>query len=167
MSVRGYPAEVRAAAVADYQSGMTLDQVAKKNGVSPTSVAGWLDAAGIKRRPASAPLHRSCTVDGCNEPHRARGYCGLHYNRIVRGAKPRGNWVPFDTEARIEDCRWMASTGEGLAGAARRIGISSDALWSWLKRYDVETLAVLTAQDPLPLNTSRATFHGAGIRVTT
>lgn len=38
-----------------------------------------------------AELHqgRRCTVDNCNRPHRARGLCHLHYQRMKRGAPLR------------------------------------------------------------------------------
>lgn len=37
-------------------------------------------------------LYRSCTVPGCDEPHFGRGYCQMHYLRLVRHGstdKPR------------------------------------------------------------------------------
>lgn len=160
-----YPLETRAAAIADYQSGMTLEEVAAKYGASGSGVARWLDLAGVKRRPASMPKLRPCTIEDCPRPHAARGYCRLHYARIIKGARPRDDWQQVDQEARLEDVRWMASTGEGLTGAAERLGISRAALETWLRKYDRTLLVTLTGQDPLPLNTSRAMFHGAGIRV--
>lgn len=165
MSV-AYPTETRSGAIADYQAGMSMEAVATKYGVSSSGVWRWLHVAGVPRRPAAAvPKGRNCTVDDCTRPHTARGYCRLHYNRIIKGAQPRGNWQPFDHAARIEDCRWMAATGEGLTGAAARVGISTSALETWLRKHDRATLATLIAQDPLPVGGSQALFHGAGIRV--
>lgn len=165
MSVRVYPPETRAAAIADYQTGLTLDQTATRHGVSSSAVWTWLNNASIVRRPAAPPssVHRVCTIDDCTRPHRARGYCGLHYGRLVKGAKPRGD---VDHDARLEDCRWMAATGEGLTSAAQRLGLKAASLDAWLRDHDRATLSTLTAQEPLPLNTSRATFHGAGKRAT-
>lgn len=166
MSTHPYPTETRESAIADYQAGMTMDAVATKYGVSSSGVWRWLHVAGVERRPAaSIPRKRVCSLEDCNQPHRARGYCGLHYGRVIKGSQPRENWQPFDHTARIEDVRWMAATGEGLTGAAKRVSISTAALEGWLRKHDPATLSTLTAQDPLPLNTSRALFHGAGIRV--
>jgi hypothetical protein len=30
-----------------------------------------------------------CSVDGCAQKHKGRGYCQVHYRRIVLGHKPR------------------------------------------------------------------------------
>lgn len=37
--------------------------------------------------------HYGCKADGCGEPHKAQGYCSLHYARFLRGTlnKPRGH----------------------------------------------------------------------------
>lgn len=56
-----------------------------------------------------AELHqpKRCTVDNCNRPHCARGFCGLHYQRMKRGAPmhdpppppdlPGETWRPVTT----------------------------------------------------------------------
>lgn len=36
------------------------------------------------RRVRPAVTHRSCTVDGCARPHRARGLCVTHYQQLGR-----------------------------------------------------------------------------------
>lgn len=33
---------------------------------------------------------RTCTIDGCDEAHEARGYCDKHYQRVRRGIDPLG-----------------------------------------------------------------------------
>jgi len=45
------PAHVHAAAVAAYQAGSTLHEVAAECGASMTVVRNWLVAAGMPRRP--------------------------------------------------------------------------------------------------------------------
>lgn len=30
----------------------------------------------------------SCSIDGCDRPHLARSYCGLHYQRLIRNGEP-------------------------------------------------------------------------------
>lgn len=39
-------------------------------------------------------------------------------------------------DERAEDLAWMAASGETLAGAAERLGISTDALTEWGRRFD-------------------------------
>lgn len=37
---------------------------------------------------------RTCSVDGCNAPHRAKGYCGPHYNQILNPDRHGKESVP-------------------------------------------------------------------------
>ncbi len=30
---------------------------------------------------------RRCSVEGCDRPHKARGYCAAHHNQLLRGAE--------------------------------------------------------------------------------
>lgn len=32
---------------------------------------------------------RTCTIDGCSNVHRSRGYCSTHYNRLILGEAKR------------------------------------------------------------------------------
>jgi hypothetical protein len=32
--------------------------------------------------------HETCTMDGCDRPHKARGYCQTHYMQLKRGSLP-------------------------------------------------------------------------------
>lgn len=50
--------------------------------------------------------------------------------------------------ARLEDVQWMAETGECLDGAARRLGLTRNALEKWLSRRDPDSLRVLIARQP-------------------
>lgn len=34
--------------------------------------------------------HETCTMDGCDRPHKARGYCQTHYMQFKRGIMPVG-----------------------------------------------------------------------------
>ena len=60
--------------------------------------------------------------------------------------------APYPTKAaiasRLEDVRWMAETGECLDGAARRLGLTGNALERWLERNDRAALAALLARQP-------------------
>ena len=166
MSPRPYSPELRAATVADYQAGMTLDEIAAARGVGASTVGAWVKAAGVPIRAAKRRAHityshqaRPCAVEGCDRKHRAKGYCGLHYGRYVLGHQPLDRFVGVRTEERLEDCRWMAECGEHLTGAANRLGITRNALDTWLRKYDPDTLRVLTAREAMPVE-SRATFHG-------
>ena len=159
MTTNAHSPETRAAAVADYVTGMTMDEVAAKHGTSATSVWNWLKAADVPRRPAATVKRPPCTYEECGAPHHAHGYCHVHYDRVYLARKP-----VFDAAARIENCRFMADTGESLTGAAARLGITTSALESWLARNDHPTLLILAARDRMPVE-SQASFHGAGLRV--
>lgn len=52
------------------------------------------------------------------------------------------------TEARLEDVRWMAETGECLDGAARRLGLSVNTLERFLWRNDAACLRLLLSRQP-------------------
>lgn len=60
-------------------------------------------------------------------------------------------------EARLEDVRWMAETGECLDGAARRLGLSRGTLERFLERNDRACLATLLARQPRDHNRVLAT----------
>ena len=32
------------------------------------------------------PLKKTCTVEGCERPHKSHGYCATHYKQFLRGA---------------------------------------------------------------------------------
>lgn len=107
------------------------------------------------------PLHVGCKIDGCDGKHLARGFCNLHYKRVVvrNTPEPQADRRTVNPADRIEDCRWMADHGETLSGAARRIGIGRSALDAWLRNHDPETRDVLASREAWP-SESRATFHG-------
>lgn len=53
-----------------------------------------------------ATSHRTCTIDGCNSTHRAKGLCNAHYLRLrIHGDPMRGPKQPKDlAECTIEGC---------------------------------------------------------------
>lgn len=53
-----------------------------------------------------------------------------------------------EVAARIEDARWMATGGESLDGAARRLGLTRGALEVFLRRNDPTCLATLVGRQP-------------------
>ncbi len=136
---------------------------------------------------------RTCTVDGCERPHHARGFCNTHRpvarrtNRrlltdadiailadleigdhqaaemigrtveSVRTARRRHGFrdtQPRDemVAERLEDLAWLADTGENAVGAARRLGVSHDALDRWCRRHCFDLWQQLRARDPKPLD---------------
>lgn len=62
------------------------------------------DHAAERRRAArrKAPrVRRACSVQDCAEPHKARGYCQQHYDRVVKGKQPRND----QTSCNVEGCK--------------------------------------------------------------
>lgn len=62
-----------------------------------------------KRRPASNDTgNRSCSVGGCNRPHRGLGFCELHRDRFKRGipldAPIRGIFGPRQPDCSVDGC---------------------------------------------------------------
>lgn len=49
-------------------------------------------------------------------------------------------------QARLEDLQWLVETGEHLAGAAMRLGLTVDGLWAWCKRHHHQELYQLLAE---------------------
>lgn len=49
--------------------------------------------------------------------------------------------------ARLEDLRWMTETGENTTGAARRLGISTQALEKWCRTHTREEWQTLRSRD--------------------
>lgn len=53
---------------------------------------------------------RTCSVDGCDRGHKAKGFCGLHYNRLIKTGNPEpGHPVgyrkpPARTECSVDGC---------------------------------------------------------------
>lgn len=56
--------------------------------------------------------------------------------------------IEASTAARLEDCRWMAATGECLSGAASRLGLKTNTLEKWLLANDRATFSALLAREP-------------------
>jgi hypothetical protein len=50
------------------------------------TVASFRFDNALRRRPEEHA--RKCSVDGCDKPHRARGFCGSHYQRFRRYGDP-------------------------------------------------------------------------------
>jgi transposase-like protein len=148
--------ELRAAAIADYLTGMSMEQVAATRNIPRATVCRWIKLAGVSRPRTKG---RACSVPECDQKHLARGYCRQHYGRLIRGLEPRGTWEKFVPADRLEDCRWMAEGGETLTGAAKRLGLTRKGLEAWLRDNDPDTLRVLAERDWWPRE-SRATFHG-------
>lgn len=82
------------------------------------------------------PLHLGCIVDGCDGKHLARGYCNVHYKRVViRGLDAEGS-----PRIHLEDVEWMADTGETWLIAVERLGVKENTLLRHLERagrYDL------------------------------
>lgn len=49
---------------------------------------------------------RTCTIDGCDRPYRASGFCGRHYSRWRVHGDPlyERQWPQYPDECTVEDC---------------------------------------------------------------
>lgn len=57
---------------------------------------------------------KTCTIDGCAKPHRARGMCSTHYNQqLTDRHKPR-----------TTPCAWCGTPVTGSGGGGRKYGAS-------------------------------------------
>lgn len=101
---------------------------------------------------------KSCSVEGCDRAYDSIGYCNTHRRRFRKYGDPLVAPKLVNRDARLEDVRWMAETGESFTGAAARLGLKRDALENWLRRHDPETLARLIAREPKDHNRSMDGF---------
>jgi hypothetical protein len=52
-------------------------------------------------------VKKECQVPGCNNPHQARGYCSLHYNRLKKNGNPmtvKQMWKSDQEFCKVEGC---------------------------------------------------------------
>lgn len=57
--------------------------------------------------------------------------------------------MSVDHTARAEDLRWFAETGETLAGAAERLGLTTDGIEKWCGNHGArDVLERLRANEP-------------------
>jgi len=109
-------------------------------------------------------MSRTCSVDGCQRAHHARGVCRTHYQRLLKtGTLDKSEAIRRRTEAsarrreevarqRIEDLTWLADNGVGLTEAAHRIGMKRNSLETWLsRRGEKDLMHRLIARDWLPV----------------
>lgn len=68
-----------------------------------------------------------------------------HISRVQAG---RARYNAQRNANRLEDVRWMAETGESLTGAARRLGITRDALEQWCRRFAPDVGRTLRDREP-------------------
>ena len=55
--------------------------------------------------------------------------------------------TPDAHDARLEDLAWMAAHGETHHGAAKRLGISTNALQAWCRKHAPKLWAALVRND--------------------
>ncbi|WP_454044393.1 hypothetical protein [Cellulosimicrobium sp. Marseille-Q8652] len=121
----------------------------------------------------------TCTIDGCDKPHKSLGYCMAHYHRYRRHGDPlaSGTGRPgrprILTEAMLEDLEWMARHGECSVGATERINTHTDASIVFTPERLVEELrdaghrglaATLLLNDEIPDDEMSDGFDSAGAR---
>lgn len=67
---------------------------------------------------------RTCSIDGCDNPHSARGWCGTHYMNWRRNGDPE---APAKTARNGENLRWLrdrfdADDTDGCFSLRERVG---------------------------------------------
>lgn len=63
------------------------------------------------------------------------------------------------TEGRHEDLAWLVETGENASGAARRFGLTYNALEKWCLRNAPEVWRVLVSREPCSLENRHQGFN--------
>lgn len=86
---------------------------------------------------------RTCTIAGCDRPHRARGWCGTHYKRWTTTGDPGGGEVRAVTRRLSEVC---AVDGCDRARVQREWCKAHYARWH--KHGDVGSADVLDRSEP-------------------
>lgn len=89
--------------------------------------------APLTRNPRGAIT--ACTVEGCGQPHQAKGLCVTHYHQARRPPKPaalppRAKLTP---EA-VREIRDLHASGESLAALGRKFGVRDTAVSKIVKR---------------------------------
>lgn len=76
------------------------------------------------------PNKNSCEVDGCERPHHARGMCGAHYARSVRGKEMHSDIAARgprrDGKCSIEWCERPQSKSEFCSAHQYRARVGAD-----------------------------------------
>ena len=82
-------------------------------------------APGDPTGPIATPARRDgCAVDGCESPHRSRGWCHRHYQQWLTGRAPG---VEREREcATCEDAEFIIGDGHPYE-TARRLGYSANS----------------------------------------
>lgn len=103
---------------------------------------------------------QACTVEGCDRPVKAKGWCLRHYQKARIYGVPEGR---DPVRERIEDVEWMVETEESPEAIAARCGVALPSLVRWLQARGEKTLAdALTAERPgrLPVGVLRGPDRG-------
>lgn len=93
------------------------------------------------------PTDRICSIPDCNNPHDAKGYCSVHYQRSRRHANPEINLMRPDLEEsfwakvqKTETCWiWVGYVHHNGYGAFKHRGRRRPAsVWAWMLRHGRE-----------------------------
>lgn len=76
----------------------------------------------------------TCSVDGCEEPHNARGFCAMHYQRLKR----RGQMEPLQTRTNAD--RFWAHVDTGGPGGCWLW--TGHVIWSGYGHFSVKSRPV-------------------------
>lgn len=49
-------------------------------------------------RPSKGGGKKTCRIEGCQHPYRAKGYCHLHYQQWRKGKLPKSRYTPCQAE---------------------------------------------------------------------
>ena len=73
-------------------------------GSAPTLTRPLTDLLDLSERQAAVDATRTCAIDDCDKPYRARGYCGAHYWHFAKGSLPPAAPPRTRPTCTVDDC---------------------------------------------------------------
>lgn len=138
----------REAALAAYQVGLTLDEVASEYGISHETIRLWLISANIPRRPAYRPSRVNVTaeakvaaIDAYQEGHtlhQVAAQTGVDFMTVRKWLvaanvprRPRGR--PKICNQKLDAAIAAYQAGDDVRIIAAHLGVAKNTVYNWLR----------------------------------